>query len=577
MSVQQETASGTTVLIIDDNPADLLLVSSNLKSLNYEVHTISDPECALQKARCLRPDVILLDVQMPGINGFDLCLALKSDPDLCEIPVLFLTGIDEVEAKVRGFEAGGADYLVKPIQPAELRARVATQVKLRRTSLELAEGNRRLRQKIGEFEKVQAALMESESRIQSVLNNAAVCIGMADIQGNYELVNNRCADLFGYERDEMVGMSCRDLIEPVSRDQINTAMEEIVKGSQEQSFQVNTFRRADGSLFPGGCYLSARLDTEKNCTGFVCVITDLSEQVKSERELQLAHMVFNTCSEGLMVTDGNNRIVMVNPTFTQITGYTAAEVLGKNPNILKSGRHDRQFYKTMWEHLLQRQHWSGEIWNRRKNGEIYPQWASISVIRDENDRIINYLAMFTDITERKKAEAVLRRQALHDQLTGLPNRTLFNDNLKTALARAKRLGNMVALLYIDVDNFKDINDRLGHMAGDRALQKVADCLRGCLREHDVVARLGGDEFAAILCDISGIDQAVGSAERILKQTVQIRDSYGALRKISFSIGIAVYPEHAKSRDILLRRADDAMYVAKRQGKGRYYVAGRESC
>jgi diguanylate cyclase (GGDEF)-like protein/PAS domain S-box-containing protein len=572
----QHTQKNPRVLLVDDSPGDLFLITTNLKLLAYDIHTVTNPDCVLEQAKTFVPDVILLDVQMPRINGFEVCDSLKKEPLLQEIPVLFLTALGDIKAKIKGFEVGGVDYLVKPVQPAELRARVSTQLKLREISRELVERNTLLQKKIIELEQVQAALIESESRIQSVLNNAAVCISMLDLDGRYELVNSRCAALFGYHRDTMAGMNCLEIIDPAFHDQTRSTLRDMLNGTREQSFRVKTYKRADGSLFPGGCYLSLQRDISGNCTGFVCVITDLSEQVKSEAELRLAQTVFDTCSEGLLVTDAENHIVMVNPAFTRITGYSAQEALGNNPCILQSGRHDREYYREMWQYLMEQDCWEGEIWNRRKNGEIYPQWLSISVIRNKRKQIVNYLAIFADITQRKKVEAVLRRQALHDQLTGLPNRALFDDNLHRALIRAKRQKNMVALLYIDVDDFKNINDRLGHLTGDKALQLVAEWLKKCLRDQDVVARLGGDEFAIILSDISKVGQAAGSAERILSTPVLVNDEQGAEWNVSFSIGVALYPVHADCTEQLLRRADDAMYIAKHQGKGCYHIAGEEA-
>ncbi|MCI5183613.1 MAG: diguanylate cyclase [Candidatus Electrothrix sp. AW1] len=288
--------------------------------------------------------------------------------------------------------------------------------------------------------------------------------------------------------------------------------------------------------------------------------------------MRLAHTVFETSSEGMLVTDAENRIIMVNPAFTTITGYQREQALGRNPSFLRSDRQGQQFYQQMWETLLQENCWQGEIWNRRKNGEEYPQWLSISVIRNSDTSVSHYVALFSDISERKQAEEILRHQAMHDPLTRLPNRVMFDERLRSSLLRANRLNSRVALLYLDLDNFKAINDSLGHLAGDRVLQMVADCLRNCLRLEDMVARIGGDEFSAILDDIESVEQAVITAERIIRFLGSV-DCSAQNERIQTSVGIALYPDHGTDPESLLQHADAAMYVAKRLGKGQSFLAG----
>jgi diguanylate cyclase (GGDEF)-like protein len=221
----------------------------------------------------------------------------------------------------------------------------------------------------------------------------------------------------------------------------------------------------------------------------------------------------------------------------------------------------------MWDELLRTGRWQGEIWNRRRNGEIYPVWLSLSVIRSKDGKIVNHVALFADISERKKAEEILRYQAMHDPLTNLPNRAMFDERLRGALARARRKKSQVALLYLDLDNFKLVNDNLGHLAGDHFLQLVAEKIKVNLRLEDTAARLGGDEFCAILEDIVSIGQAATIAERILLALGEL-DCLPDGQGLRTSIGIAVYPEHGADAESLLNCADSAMYLAKRLGKGR---------
>ncbi len=563
------------ILIVDDSRSDICLLESILRSHGFVSQSLTDPTEVLEHCQKARPEIVLLDISMPGMNGFQVCAQLKNDSTLSDIPILFLTAMSDVADKIRGFKAGGSDFLVKPYEPSELIARVSTQISLRRAQHELACRNQELKEEIRDREKAHAALLDSESRNEAVLNNAAVCIGLLSLDGTYEMVNGLYADVFGYSRAEFQHMQLQDIMHPDYVAATEEFMEFLRYGQLEQHYADKKFIRKDGSVFPGGHWLSPRRTGYGTCNGFVCIISDLTEQKKAENELRLAHTVFETSSEGMLVTDAENRIIMVNPAFTAITGYQREQAIGKDPSFLKSDRQDEGFYRQMWKILLRKNSWQGEIWNRRRTGEEYPQWLSIAVIRNRNRSIAHYVALFSDISDRKKAEEILRHQAMHDPLTRLPNRVMFDERLRGSLSRAKRLNSQVALLYLDLDNFKTINDSLGHLAGDRVLQMVADRLRDCLRLEDVVARIGGDEFSAILDDVDSVDDAVATAERIIASLSEIDCSVGG-ECIQTSVGIALYPDHGTDGEDLLHRADNAMYTAKRMGKGRCFLAGTTS-
>ncbi|MCI5161896.1 MAG: diguanylate cyclase [Candidatus Electrothrix sp. AX5] len=560
------------ILIVDDSRSDICLLESILRSHGFVCQSLTDPTEALGHCQRARPEIVLLDISMPGMNGFQVCTQLKNDSTLSNIPVLFLTAMSDVADKIRGFKAGGSDFLVKPYEPSELIARVSTQISLRRAQHELACRNQELKEEIRDKEKAHAALLDSESRNEAVLNNAAVCIGLLSLDGTYEMVNGLYADVFGYSCAEFQNMQLKDIVHPDYVAATEEAMEFLRYGQLEQHYTDKKFIRKDGSVFPGGHWLSPRRTGYGACNGFVCIISDLTEQKKAENELRLAHTVFETSSEGMLVTDAENCIIMVNPAFTAITGYQREQAIGRDPSFLKSDRQDEDFYRQMWRILLRTNRWQGEIWNRRSNGEEYPQWLSIAAIRHPNQSIAHYVALFSDISDRKKAEEILRHQAMHDPLTRLPNRVMFDERLRGSFSRAKRLNSQVALLYLDLDNFKTINDSLGHLAGDRVLQMVADRLRDCLRLEDVVARIGGDEFSAILDDIDSIDDAVATAERIIASLGAIECSDGG-KCVQTSVGIAIYPDHGTDIEELLHHADNAMYAAKRMGKGRSFLAG----
>lgn len=297
---------------------------------------------------------------------------------------------------------------------------------------------------------------------------------------------------------------------------------------------------------------------------------EINDQRAAAAELATANIVFQTTSQGIMVCDGGNRIVMVNPAMTEITGYPAEEVIGENPSIFSSGRHGPAFYETMWQALITQGRWSGEIWNRRKNGEIFPEWLSITQVLDRDGNIYRRVGVFTDISHYKRAEETILYQANYDPLTHLPNRRLFMDRLDLDLKKARRENTSVALFFLDLDNFKEINDSQGHDVGDELLAQVADRLSRDMRQTDTVCRLGGDEFTIIMTEVDSAHAVDILADRIAQAFQEPFDLAGGFRThISASIGITLYPADADTSGDLLKQADQAMYEAKKLGRNRY--------
>ncbi|MHB8787863.1 MAG: EAL domain-containing protein [Thauera sp.] len=291
----------------------------------------------------------------------------------------------------------------------------------------------------------------------------------------------------------------------------------------------------------------------------------------SQRSLYLAEKVIESSLEGIMVTDAHARIVSVNPAFTRMTGYSAEEVIGLNPSLLNSGRQSPAFYARMWESLLQEGQWQGEVWNRRKTGELYPQLLHITAIRDRDGELTHYAALFTDISRLKETEARIRDLAYYDPLTGLPNRRLLEDRLQVELAHAARLRCRLAVMFVDLDRFKRINDSLGHEVGDKLLVEIARRLRANLREDDTVARMGGDEFLVILNNLSGPDEAAMMARRLvgaLRRPVQVE---GRELVVTTSLGISIYPDDSQDANTLIKHADVAMYRAKDEGRNSFQL------
>lgn len=297
--------------------------------------------------------------------------------------------------------------------------------------------------------------------------------------------------------------------------------------------------------------------------------TCLEPQIATEHNLQLFAKVFDNALEGIVITDAKANIIAVNRSFTTITGYSAEQVLNKNPRILKSARHGADFYRKMWRSITEKGNWVGEIWNRRASGEPYPERLSISSIYDNNQKITNYVAVFHDITDMKLQEEQIRHLAYHDALTGLPNRLLAMDRLHMALVKARRKQAHVAVFYMDLDNFKTINDTLGHPVGDVLLQQVGQRLMAQVREEDTVARLGGDEFQIIGADLGSEDEAIALVNRLVKGFAAPFRIESHELAVTLSIGIAISPGDGDNADTLIKNSDIALYRAKHQGKNQY--------
>ncbi|MBB5018778.1 diguanylate cyclase (GGDEF)-like protein/PAS domain S-box-containing protein [Chitinivorax tropicus] len=298
-------------------------------------------------------------------------------------------------------------------------------------------------------------------------------------------------------------------------------------------------------------------------------LTDISDNKRAEEELRLNAKVFEGTGEGILITDRFNRIMSVNAAFSKITGYARDEVIGRNPSMLSSGRHGTDFFRAMWAELKAANYWQGEIYNRRKNGEVFPEWLTISVLRKDNGDISNFIATFSDISERKAQAEHIQFLANFDVLTQLPNRQLFKDRVHTAIATAHRMRSRLALLFIDLDRFKNINDSLGHHVGDTLLQLVAERLKQVVREADTVARMGGDEFVVMLTDLRNGEDAAPIAQKVINIITQPYALNDHDLRLTPSIGISVYPDDGEDFETLVKHADAAMYHAKDSGRNNY--------
>jgi diguanylate cyclase (GGDEF)-like protein/PAS domain S-box-containing protein len=318
--------------------------------------------------------------------------------------------------------------------------------------------------------------------------------------------------------------------------------------------------------FPAEVRCEAVNDRLGGLQGYLFIIRNIEAKLVAERELRLASTVFETANEGVLVSDRHNRIQLVNRAFTEITGFEQHEVLGHTPDLFSSGRHDTAYFTQLYDTLHKQGHWEGEIWNRRKNGEIYPSWLTVSAVFSHSNEIEMYVALFNDITSRKKNEQLMWQQANFDNLTGLANRHHYHNKFDQELQRAQRDGTRLAICFIDLDRFKAVNDTLGHHIGDLLLVEAAKRIQACTRSSDTVARLGGDEFALLLPDVNTIVDIERIASKILKELNSPFNLEGHEAFVSGSMGITLYPDDGGDRKVLLRNADSAMYKAKEHGR-----------
>lgn len=379
-------------------------------------------------------------------------------------------------------------------------------------------------------------------------------------------------DLFGLDPQTVSALNndWQQLLLPGELQRMKDATRATFKQGQafDLTFQI---RRHDGQLR----FMRNRAALHDNGTDvpsrLIGTTEDVTERKLQEADLRIAATAFES-NESMIVTDEQAVILRVNRAFSDLFGYTAEEVLGRKPRMLQSGRHDPAFYAALWAGIKNDHAWQGEIWNRRKNGEVFPVWLSITAVCNEEGVVTHYVGNHTDITLRKAADEAIKQLAFYDPLTRLPNRRLLQDRLHQAVAHAKRDGHRLGLIFTDLDKFKPVNDEFGHTSGDELLQAVAHRLQACVRESDTVARVGGDEFVVLLPRIDAAQDALGVAEKIhevLNQPFTLPG--GETVSISSSSGIALYPDHARDETTLTNHADAAMYQAKATGRDRYVL------
>ncbi|MTJ83466.1 MAG: diguanylate cyclase [Telmatospirillum sp.] len=544
------------VLIIEDNPGDARLATLQLTEDPDQVFECS-VAMSLAQANVLKAgqsfDLVIADLGLPDSAGAATVDSLVTSwPDT---PIVVLTGLADRKIGTYAVQRGCQDYLVKGFSDPAV---------LQRTARHAIERGRAARD-----------LKESEQKLRTLIDVSPDAILLCDGK-EILFANARAMAILGAAGwHDLIGIDPSRLFVPTDwRRLIHSQTRASSEPGDFEPFRLEgRLIRRDGSLFDAEVTVAAVRHQHR--PAFEMIVRDITERIVSERHRHLASIFFETTDEAVIVTDETNTIVAVNPAFERVTGYRGGEVLGLNPRILASGRHGRDFYQAMWSTLLRTGHWHGDVWNRRKNGEIYVQRLTLSLIRDSEGRVVNHIGVSSDITDEQQEAERIRYRANYDALTGLPNRALLLDRMSQALAKAVREDSGLGILFLDLDGFKPVNDHFGHLAGDHLLMDLSERLQRCVRESDTVARLGGDEFVVLVPDIICPADAEGVAVKVLGcfDDPFVLDKGQAVARIGGSIGIALYPLHGDNPEALLDAADRAMYAAKEAGKRCYRIAG----
>lgn len=413
--------------------------------------------------------------------------------------------------------------------------------------------------------------LEEETRLfENIVQSTDDAVIGRFLDGTITTWNPAAEKMFGYSASEMIGRSIRRLL-PHDRGLEDVQIFERIRQGEKVKHFETIRQRKDGSLVEVSVNTSPIRDRYGQIVGSSKIVRDISAQKSVETQLRLTACVFTHTSEGILITDRDSSMVDVNRAFTAITGYDRDDVMGKFPSMFHSSRQGPEVFKTMWISLLRRGEWRGEVWSRKKDGEAYSALINVSRVRGSTGKVQRYVALLSDITPLRLEQKKLEHWAHFDRLTNLPNRWLLSDRLQQARAACLRSKCMTAVLYLDLDGFKSINDRYGHAVGDELLRAIAQRARGALRDVDTLARMGGDEFVAVLANLHSADDGIRLTERILLACSQPMEVQGLALSISASIGVTMYPQDDSEPEILMRHADQAMYEAKQRGKNRYHV------
>ncbi|NOR71163.1 MAG: EAL domain-containing protein [Methylomarinum sp.] len=556
-----------SILYVEDEDEVRDQLMAYLKRHCRKVYTAANGKKGLEAYKKHKPDIVVTDILMPIMDG--LIMSEKIQAINPRSPIIIITAFEEPRYFHHAIELGVHQYVNKPVKLPILEQALL---------------------KCARVLRAEAALKEIEERYRVLFKLSHIAISVADADHNSQHViieggatnqplegalvdcNEAFLELIDYQNIKELqdqDLNIYSIMTESSAKLFNGLVHDelLVRGFSSE-FELELLSQ-NNTKIPVIAQLILRYSDTGEPMEIWMVMRDIRERRKVEEKLRLSAKVFESSRDAIIISDHDNRIISVNSAFSEITGYEAKEVIGKNPNILQSGRHDNAFYQLLWSDLNSKGYWQGEIWNRRKNGETYPEWISISLVYDDAGEVSHFIAIFSDISDIKVTEAHIEFLANYDPLTQLPNRRLFIDRLDQAIKTATREKSRLAVLFFDLDHFKTINDSLGHSIGDQMLIEVGARISDCMREIDSVSRLSGDEFAAVISDISEVGDVITVANKIIesiRNAFKIRDYE---LHVTISIGISVYPSDGENYEILLKNADTAMYCAKNNGRDNF--------
>jgi len=565
------------VLVVDDLPSNLAVASAMLEALDVTIRLAQSGPIALQYAELEpQPDLILLDVMMPGMDGHQVLAHLRANPATLHIPVIFVTALDSPDEEHSGLLEGAVDYIAKPLQASVFSARVQNHLDLKLARDQLAQHNATLEQEVSR------RLLENQqlsSRLQLTLSASG--LGTWEFHRNGERIewNPDLCRMLGLESSPRTLAESLGYIHPEDRLRIERAIRHPPPPGAETAVEEFRLQHADGHwLWVEGRGQSLRLDEHGESLLSAGTIADISRRKQIEIERQLMSVVFSGINDAICITGPDSRILTVNEAFVQVTGYSAAEAIGQTPAMLSSGMHGQGFYQALWESLNRDGTWQGEITNRRKNGELFSEWLSISSVRDPAGNLTHYVGLFSDLSERHEAAERIQYLSSYDPLTDLPNRSLLADRLAQALLNAARFERQTAMVLVDLDHFRLVNETFGPPLGDSLLQQVARRLQQLLRDGDTIGRHSGTEFGLVMANMGHERDAIALAQR-LQDTISEPFSIGEQTlSLTASIGISLAPRDGKGADELMKTADIALSRAKQAGRNtfRFYAPAMDA-
>lgn len=482
---------------------------------------------------------------------------------------------NEPEAR-RGGPLPGIGALRHAAIPALDRGRVASILLVAGRSSEYVEDDLRQLQLVGETlwrlleaKRAQREALEAEAKFRGTFEHSAVGMANVGIDGRFQRVNSRFCEMAGYPADKLLEMTFQEITHPDDLPNDLELAQRLMVGEIPSYTVEKRYVRQDGTVLWGLLTVSALRLPSGKVEYFIAVVEDITKLKAAQERMRLDAMVFEGSREGIVITNADAQIIRANRAFSDITGYTRDEVVGQKPSLLSSGRHDREFYRQMWISLAESGRWSGEIWNRRKSGDVYPEWLAISALSGPDGRVSHYIGIFSDISSEKQAQDTIQRLLQYDHLTQLPNRVLMRERLELTLGHVRHRERKAAVLMLNLRRFRAINESFGQQAGDTVLRTVAQRLSGALRSGDTVSRLDADNFAIILNDMERSDDAAILAGKLLEEVSRPLTVMGQELVVTACVGISAYPDDGEDGDALLRSAQAALASVREEGRAGY--------